>query len=152
MPIIRSRSWVAAPIDEVFAFFDDPANLVRLMPPPAAIRPMRVHPTPPRAGTEIEFRYGIGPFQRAWLVRLLEHSVPERIVDETIAGPLKRFHHTHAFRRSSGGGTWIEDSVDFHVGPGGVAGVVVDFAAGMVMRAVLIWRQGRQRRLLRKGS
>jgi ligand-binding SRPBCC domain-containing protein len=64
MPRIRSRSWVAAPIEEVFAFFDDPANLPRLMPPPVAIRLVRVDPSPPRAGSVFEFRYGLGPFQR----------------------------------------------------------------------------------------
>jgi ligand-binding SRPBCC domain-containing protein len=64
MPRIRSRSWVAAPIEEVFAFFDDPANLPRLMPPPVAIRLVRVEPSPPRAGSVFELRYGLGPFQR----------------------------------------------------------------------------------------
>jgi len=149
MPTVRSRARVAAPIERVFAFFDDPANLARLMPPPVGIRAVRVEPLPPQAGTEIEFRYGIGPIKRTWLVRLLEHHAPERIVDETIRGPMRRFHHTHAFSPAAGGGTWIDDAVDFHVGPDGPIGSVVDFGAGLAMRFVLIWRQARQRRLLR---
>ena len=64
MPIIRSRGWVAAPIEEVFAFFDDPANLDRLMPPPVRIRPVRVDPMPPQAGSLIEFRYAAAPGSR----------------------------------------------------------------------------------------
>ena len=147
MPIIRSRGWVAAPIEEVFAFFDDPANLDRLMPPPVRIRPVRVEPMPPQAGTVIEFRYGIGPFQRSWVVRLLERVPPERIVDETVTGPMRRFHHSHTLTPARRG-TWIEDRIDFHVGPDGSVGAVVDRVAGVVMRLTFVWRHLQQRRLL----
>ena len=152
MPSINSRSHVAAPIGKVFAFFDDPANLARLMPPPVSIRPIRVAPLPPQAGTVIEFRYGIGPVQRSWVVRLLEHEAPTRIVDETLSGPMKRFHHSHIFSSARDGGTWIEDRVDFHVGLAGPMGVLVDFLAGLGMRGTFVWRAARQRRLLRADS
>ena len=147
MPIIRSRGWVAAPIEEVFAFFDDPANLDRLMPPPVRIRPVRVDPMPPQAGTVIEFRYGIGPFQRSWVVRLLERVPPERIVDETVTGPMRRFHHSHTLTPARRG-TWIEDRIDFHVGPDGSVGAVLDQVAGVVLRLTFVWRHLQQRRLL----
>jgi ligand-binding SRPBCC domain-containing protein len=149
VPIVRARGWVAAPIEEVFRFFDDPANLARLMPPPVRIRTVRVEPMPPRAGTEIEFRYGIGPFQRSWVVYYLEHVRGERIVDETLSGPVRRFHHSHTFRAGRGGGTWIEDRIDFHVGPDGAVGAVVDAVAAVVIRLTFVWRHARQRRLLR---
>jgi ligand-binding SRPBCC domain-containing protein len=148
MPTIQSRSHVAAPIERTFAFFDDPANLARLMPPPVTIRPVRVGPLPPQAGTVIEFSYGIGRFRRSWVVRLLEHEAPTRIVDETTSGPMKRFRHSHTFSAARDGGTWIEDHVDFHVGPDGAAGMVADFLAGLAMRATFLWRQARQRQLL----
>ncbi len=148
MPTIRFRSRVRAPIDVTFAFFDDPANLARLMPPPVTIRPVRVAPLPPQAGTVIEFSYGIGPFWRSWVVRLLEHEAPHRIVDETLSGPLRRFHHSHTFRTARGGGTWVEDRVEFHVGPDGPIGALVDLVAGVAMRATFVWRDARQRRLL----
>ncbi|MBA2632129.1 MAG: hypothetical protein H0U86_03890 [Chloroflexi bacterium] len=149
MPIIRSRSWVSAPVEAAFAFYDDPANLERLMPPPVRIRPVRVDPSPPRAGTVVEFRYGIGPWQRFWLVRFAEHVPGERIVDETLAGPMARFHHSHTFTPARGGGTWIEDRVEYHVGPDGVIGAVVDFIAGIAIRLTFVWRQARQRGFLR---
>jgi ligand-binding SRPBCC domain-containing protein len=148
MASLRSRSWVAAPIDEVFAFFDDPRNLARLMPPPVRIELVRIDPAPPRAGSVFEFAYGLGPFRRRWTVRLLERQPPERFVDETIAGPLARFHHEHHFRAGRNG-TWIVDEVDYRVGPEGPVGAVLDWLAGWVMRATFVWRGGRQRRLLR---
>jgi ligand-binding SRPBCC domain-containing protein len=150
MPVIATRAWVAAPIEESFAFFDDPANLARLMPPPVSIRPVRVEPSPPRAGTEIEFRYGIGPFRRSWVIRFVEHRPPHLMVDETLSGPMRRFHHSHRFGTARNGGTWIEDTVDFHVGPDGVLGRVVDALAAAAMRAIFVWRQARQRRLLER--
>ena len=148
MPTIRSRSRVAAPIDEVFAFFDDSANLSKLMPPPVRIRVLRVDPSPPQAGSVVEFRYGLGPFQRSWLVRFVEHVPGERIVDETLSGPMRTFHHSHTFTPARGGGTWVEDRIEYHVGPDGAIGIVVDFIAGIVMRLTFVWRQAMQRRLL----
>jgi len=147
MPIIRSRSWVAAPLEEVFAFFDDPGNLGRLMPPPVTIRLTRVEPAPPQPGSIFEFRYGLGPFQRTWTVRLLERTQDERFVDETLSGPMARFHHSHTFT-SARRGTWIEDRIDFHVGPDGPFGVVLNAVAAVVMRLTFVWRGMRQRQLL----
>ena len=149
MPIIRSRSWVAAPPDVAFAFFDDPANLARLMPPPVQIRLVRIEPSPPQAGSLFEFRYGIGPFQRRWLIRLVERVENERFVDDTISGPMRRFHHSHTFTPARRGGTWIEDRVDYHVGPDGLVGSALDAVAGIAMRLTFVWRQARQRRILR---
>lgn len=148
MPQIRSRAWVAAPIDEAFAFFDDPANLPQLMPPPVSVRLVRVEPAPPRPGSIFEFAYGLGPLQRSWEVRLVDRVHNERLVDETIIGPMARFHHSHTFNPALRG-TWIEDRIDYRVGPDGLAGSAVDWLAGWVMRLVFIWRQARQRRLLR---
>jgi ligand-binding SRPBCC domain-containing protein len=149
MPVIHSRGWVPAPIDEVFTFFDDPANLSRLMPPPVAIRLVSIEPAPPRPGSVFTFRYGLGPFQRTWTVRLVDRMPGARFADETISGPLARFIHSHSFTPSRGGGTWIEDRIDFHVGPGGVIGTVVDAVAGIVMRLTFVWRHAMQRRILR---
>ena len=148
MPIIRSRGWVPAPIEEVFAFFDDPANLPRLMPPLVPIRLERIEPAPPRPGSVFEFRYGIGPFRRAWIVRLTERVVNERFVDETLSGPMRRFHHSHTFTPGRRG-TWIEDRIDFHVGPDGPLGTIIDRLAGWVMRLTFVWRHAMQRRILR---
>jgi ligand-binding SRPBCC domain-containing protein len=147
MPIIRSRSWVAAPIEEVFAFFDDPANLGRLMPPPVRIELVAIDPAPPRPGSTFTFRYGLGPFQRAWTVRLVERVPTERFRDETLSGPVALFLHTHAFEPARRG-TWIIDEVDFRVGPDGRLGLVLDTVAGWAMRATFVWRAMRQRQLL----
>lgn len=148
MPIIRSRSWVAAPIDQVFAFFDDPSNLGRLMPPPVRIELLAIDPAPPRAGSVFTFRYGLGPFRRTWAVRLVERVEGSRFRDETLHGPVSRFLHTHAFEPTARG-TRIIDEIDFHVGPDGPGGAVVDLVAGWVMRATFVWRAMRQRQLLR---
>lgn len=149
MPIIRARGWVAAPVDEVFRFFDDPANLPKLMPPPVRIRLLSMEPTPPRPGSVFTFGYGLGPVQRTWTVRLVDRVPNERFVDETISGPMRRFDHSHAFAPARAGGTWIEDRIDYHVGPDGAIGSVLDWLAGWLMRATFVWRHARQRQLLR---
>jgi ligand-binding SRPBCC domain-containing protein len=148
MPVVRARGWVGAPVDEVFAFFDDPGNLAKLMPPPVSIRLESVEPSPPRPGSTFTFRYGLGPVWRTWTVRLVERVPGEHFADETVSGPVARFLHSHSFTPSRGGGTWIEDRIDFHVGPDGPIGAVVDGVAAVVMRLTFVWRHARQRRLL----
>ena len=149
MPRIRSRAWVAAPVDEVFAFFDQPRNLARLSPPPATIIVDRVEPDPPQQGSEFTFRYGIGPWMLgSWTVRLVEHVPGVRFRDETVSGPMRRFDHTHAFEAARRG-TWVIDEIDYHVGPDGVLGVAVDAAAGLAMRAIFVMRAVLGRRILR---
>lgn len=150
MATLRSVSRVTAPVEEAFAFFDDPANLAKLAPPPGWMRLVSVDPAPPQAGSIIELRYGIGPYERRWVIRLLEHVRDARIVDETVSGPMRRFRHSHTFRAASRGGTWIEDRIEFQVGPGGPIGAVIDLAASLVLRGVFLWRAARQRRLLRR--
>jgi ligand-binding SRPBCC domain-containing protein len=147
VPTFRIRSWVSAPVDEVFAFYDDPVNLGRLMPPPVRFRLVRVDPAPPQPGSIFEFRYGLGPIQRTWTVRLTERVENQRFVDETLSGPMARFQHSHTFTPGRQG-TWIEDRVDFHVGPDGPVGVALDFLAGLAMRLIFVWRGMRQRQLL----
>lgn len=147
MATIRSRAWVPAPIDEVFAFFDDPSNLGRLMPPPVRIRLESIEPSPPEPGSVFAFSYGVGPFRRRWTVRLVAREEPHRFVDETIAGPVARFRHTHRFSVARRG-TWISDEIEYRVGPGGRIGVVLDWLAGWVMRGTFVWRAARQRQLL----
>jgi ligand-binding SRPBCC domain-containing protein len=61
---------------------------------------------------------------------------------------MRVFHHTHTFTPARGGGTWVEDRIEYRVGPDGVAGTVVDFVAGVVMRLTFVWRQAMLRRLL----
>jgi ligand-binding SRPBCC domain-containing protein len=150
MPTIRTRGWVDAPVERVFAFFDDPANLGRLTPPPARVRLVGVQPSPPRAGSVLEFRYGIGPWTPvAWRVRLEERVEPERFADTTLSGPMARFDHVHAFTPGRRG-TWVSDEITYHVGPDGALGVAVDAAAGLLMRAVFVYRHALTRWLLRR--
>lgn len=149
MPVIQHRSWVAAPPEVAFAFFDEPRNLARLTPFPGRVVVDRVEPDPPRTGSEFTFRYGIGPWLvGSWTVRLVEHVPGVRFRDETVAGPMRRFDHTHAFEAARRG-TWVIDRIDYHVGPDGALGLIADAAAGLAMRAVFIMRGALQRRILR---
>lgn len=150
MAIIRARGWVDAPVERVFAFFDDPANLGRLTPPPARIRLVDATPSPPRSGSVLEFRYGIGPWTPLrWRVRLEQRVEGARFADTTLSGPMAQFDHVHAFTPARRG-TWVSDEITYHVGPGGAPGVVADAVAGLVMRALFVYRHAMTRILLRR--
>jgi ligand-binding SRPBCC domain-containing protein len=118
------------------------------MPPPVSIELAGLDPAPPAPGRTLTFRYGIGPFRRTWTVKLVERMPPHRFVDETMSGPMARFHHEHRFAPGRRG-TWISDEIEYRVGPEGGIGAVLDWLAGWVMRATFVWRAARQRQLLR---
>jgi ligand-binding SRPBCC domain-containing protein len=150
MPTVRARGWVDAPIEDVFAFFDDPANLTRLTPPPVVVSLVRVAPQPPTAGSLLEFRYGIGRWLPGrWTVRIEERVPNERFRDSTLSGPMARFDHTHTFTAARRG-TWVSDEVTYRVAPGGAIGVAVDWLAGWLMRALFVYRHAMTRFALRR--
>jgi ligand-binding SRPBCC domain-containing protein len=49
MARFETHQWVAVPLNKVFAFFSDPANLPRIMPPQMHVCTMRVALVPPPA-------------------------------------------------------------------------------------------------------
>ncbi|HVQ54732.1 MAG TPA: SRPBCC family protein, partial [Thermoanaerobaculia bacterium] len=61
---------IAAPLEEVFAFFSNPANLARITPPWLSFR---IHGPAPSAlgeGSRIEYRIRWGLFTLRWVTRI----------------------------------------------------------------------------------
>ena len=148
MPIIRSRCRVAASVDVVFAFFDDPANLPRLMPPPVRIRLVRIDPAPPQAGSLFEFEYRLGPFQRSWLIRLVGAGENEGFVDDTISDRCAASTTPTPSRRHVVAGPGSRTGSTITLGRTGRSGRRSTSRLASSMRLTFIWRQARQRRIL----
>jgi ligand-binding SRPBCC domain-containing protein len=119
-----SRQWVPFPIEQVFAFFADPANLPRLMPPALSTRIERIEPTPvpglpAAAGTDIQITFrpiSFLPVRLGWVARIVELVPPSYFIDEQQSGPFQYFHHRHGFlseTRNSIVGTLVTDDIDF---------------------------------------
>src|SRR5690349_14544416 len=102
------------PIDEVFAFFSQPANLGRITPPAMRFEQVSTD-LDMRAGLEIDHR--IRPvlgIPMLWRSRIEAYEPPRRFVDRQLQGPYKRWHHTHTFTAVPDG-TRIDDVVDYEL-------------------------------------
>jgi len=131
------ESWVPFPVPRVFAFFSDPENLPRIMPPAAHARLDRLHLVPPQspldtvvspraAGTGsvivTSFRvFPFSPLRAQWIARITEFEWNHRFADVQQKGPFKRWHHRHEFlpeSRNGFDGTVVGDVIEYEVGYG----------------------------------
>jgi ligand-binding SRPBCC domain-containing protein len=107
----ESDIWVPRPLDEVFAFFANAANLEALTPPWlhfTILNPDIVI----AAGVRIDYRLTLYGIPLRWQSEISRWDPPASFVDEQRKGPYRRWVHTHTFAAERGG-TRVGDSVDF---------------------------------------
>ena len=127
MYILERSLVVPRGIDEVFPFFADAANLERLTPPFLGFTILTPTPIEMRPGTLIDYRIKLNGIPMKWRTLIESFEPPYRFVDTQLAGPYKRWHHTHTFREVPGG-TELGDRVEYTLpfGPlGRIAHVLV---------------------------
>lgn len=110
--VLRCDQWVAAPVDECFAFFADAANLEALTPPFLRFRILTPLPVTMAAGTLIEYRIALGGVPMGWLTRIEDWQPGRSFTDVQLRGPYARWIHRHAFEAERGG-TRVSDEVDY---------------------------------------
>lgn len=116
---------ISAPLDVVWRFHDDVANLAVLSPPEAQVR-LESADVPVKTGSRIAIT-AKGPLGRVrWVAKIVEHTPPRavvfgeegRFVDEQESGPFKSFRHEHDFERVGEKSTRIVDRITYRVGWG----------------------------------
>ena len=118
---VESDLWLPRPLDEVFAFFSDAANLERLTPPWLHFRILTPKPIAMRRGTLIDYSIRIHGLPISWQSEISVWDPPHQFVDIQRRGPYRRWHHTHGFAAVKGG-THVTDVVEFDVPFGFIAG------------------------------
>jgi ligand-binding SRPBCC domain-containing protein len=159
--------WLPYPVELVFAFFANPANLPHLMPPKleTRIEDARIVPPPPRpVAQDVSRRFlsvaaGVGseilisfypipwvPRRASWLTRITEFEWNSHFRDEQVRGPFTEFQHRHGIEtefRDGQEGTLVSDAVEYEL-PYGLIGRV---AGAMVRRQLARSFAFRQKRL-----
>lgn len=164
--IFETDQWLPYPLPLVFAFFANPQNLPRLMPPwqQARIEDLNlIAPPPPPAGSPARLGTGVGttmvlsfralpllPLRLRWHTLIPEFVWNDHFCDEQPSGPFAYWRHCHSVReemRDTEPGTVVHDHVEYAF-PGGPFGDAANLLGGRAqIRSIFAFRQ-RQTKLL----
>ena len=88
---------MAQPLDNVFAFFADAANLERITPPWLKFRILTPGSIEMAAGAQISYQIKWHVARMSWLTEIVEWEPPLRFTDVQLRGPYSLWRHTHSF-------------------------------------------------------
>lgn len=111
--IVESRMWLPKPRADVFAFFTDPGNLIRVTPPWLGLRVVGAPPAL-SAGAVLDLRLTWLGLPLRWRTYVREYDPPFRFLDVQVRGPYARWEHRHLFL-SEADGTTIEDRIVYRL-------------------------------------
>lgn len=121
---------LAATPAEVYAFHENPRNIVKISPPSLRVRSV-VCSVPARAGQEFRLRVSQFGLPMEWVGFWEEADPFSRLVDGACKSPFMHWRHHHLFAAAPGG-TLMTDRVEYAL-PFGALGRLLDKT---VMRAV----------------
>ena len=118
---LRTEVTVAAPVEEVWSFFQTAANLVTMTPPEQKVRIGRGGETPLHPGLEVRISVSAVPgIRTGWLTRIEEVHPPEAtdgrpwFRDTQLKGPFSLWDHRHGFE-PVGDGCRVIDTLRYQV-------------------------------------
>jgi ligand-binding SRPBCC domain-containing protein len=118
--ILERITRIPGPIAEVFPFFADARNLVRITPPHMGFHIVSEHSLEMRQNLMIEYKLCIAGLPLRWRSLISEWNPPHCFVDEQIQGPYAQWIHRHEFK-ADGEDTVMTDVVRYRL-PFGILG------------------------------
>jgi len=95
--LLRREQFIPRPIDEVFPFFADAANLQTITPSWLNFRILTPRPIEMRAGIHLDYRLAWHGLPISWKTEILAWNPPHSFTDLQLRGPYTLWHHVHTF-------------------------------------------------------
>lgn len=111
--LLETETTIPASRDDVFAFFSDASNLMRLTPPSLGFRVLTQMPTRMQEGALIDYRISLHGLPMHWRTRISCWNPPFEFVDEQLKGPYRKWIHQHIFEEPQPGRTCVRDRVSY---------------------------------------
>lgn len=115
--VMRAECIVPRPLEEVFEFFADAANLQVLTPSWLHFKIVTPQPIEMAEGKRIDYKLRVHGLPIRWTSEITAWEPNKRFVDELRKGPYTHWHHEHRFEACNQG-TRVIDVVHYGV-PGG---------------------------------
>jgi ligand-binding SRPBCC domain-containing protein len=116
---LKREQIIPLPIEEVFAFFADAANLETITPAWLNFRILTPGPIAMRAGARLDYRLKWHRLPIAWKTEIVAWKPPYGFTDVQLRGPYRLWHHVHSFFAESEG-TRMIDLVSYHLPLGAI--------------------------------
>ena len=148
MPTLEFETTVKAPLEKVWAFFQDVNGSLPAISPPREQVTIESADLPLRHGSRIMLNVR-GPLGKVrWVARVVEHRPPHavvfgeeaRFVDEQESGPFKSWRHEHDFERIDDKTTRVTDRVTYRA-PFGPIGWLANWMIRPKIRSMFRYRQ-----------
>ena len=139
--VLERTQTVPVALDDAFAFFADPWNLAEITPPWLDFEIVEA-PARLEEGSLIAYRLRLFRVPIRWRTRIVEWRPPHGFVDVQLAGPYRRWEHTHRLRAVEGG-TEIHDHVVYRLPFEPVASLVAPFTVERWLDRIFDYRAER---------
>jgi ligand-binding SRPBCC domain-containing protein len=135
---LQRQQLIERPIDEVFAFFEDPRNLAKITPPEMGFEIKDIQGLPVGVGTRIEYVIRIFGLPQRWVAEIAEYEAGRRFVDVQVKGPYRYWRHEHSFEPLDVY-TVMTDQVEYEL-PFGLAGQVAHVVVARQLQRIFDYR------------
>jgi ligand-binding SRPBCC domain-containing protein len=140
--VLERSQLIRRPRREVWAFFANPANLEELTPDFLHFRILTPQPIALVAGARIDYRLSLFGLPFSWRTRIDEVVPGDSFVDVQLAGPYRRWRHTHRFDDAPGG-TLVSDRVEYELPLGRLGDVGHALFVGRTLARIFEFRRAR---------
>jgi uncharacterized protein (TIGR01777 family) len=143
--IVEQR--LARPLEQVFSFFSNPANLEKITPAFLRFRVLGTTTSQIGAGTLINYALRLHGIPLRWQSRIESWNPNRMFIDVQTRGPYSLWHHAHEFEPDNGG-TVIRDRVRYRLPFGALGDLVAGWLVRRDLDAVFDFRRQRIQELL----